>query len=271
MKISCLQTIPKETIEQALDEAIDLASIAVKDGSKFLFLPEYCGGIVSNGKIYTPPSDTERNHFFLKEFIKFCKENSIWSLIGSIAIKLENNKIVNRSFILNPKGEIVSKYDKIHMFDIAIDGEEHYESSTIAFGKKAVIANTGLGLIGHSICYDIRFPTLYRKLAQSGAEILVIPAAFTKTTGSAHWHILNRSRAIENVCYVISPCAIGKIPGGGESYGHSLIINPWGEIIEDAQDQRGIISTIIDTSLVSNFRKQLPSLLHDKNFSINTI
>ena len=270
MKISCLQTEPKETIEQALVEAIDLASIAINDDSKFLFLPEYCGGIVSNGKLYTPPSDTERNHLFLKEFKNFCKKNSIWVLIGSIAIKLDDEKIVNRSFIVNPNGKIVSKYDKIHMFDIAINGEEHYESSTIAFGNKAVIANTDLGFIGHSICYDIRFPTLYRKLAQAGAEILVIPAAFTKTTGSAHWHILNRSRAIENVCYVISPCAVGEIPGGGESYGHSLIINPWGKIIEDAQDHRGIISTTIDTNLVSNFRKQLPSLLHDKNFILNT-
>ncbi len=269
MKISCLQTNPKETIKQALDDAIDLASIAIKNGSQFLFLPEYCGGIVSNQKLYNPPSDTEKNHLFLKEFKKFCKENSIWCLIGSIAIKLDNNKTVNRSFILNSLGEIVSKYDKIHMFDIEIDGEEHYESSTISFGNKAVIADTDLGLIGHSICYDIRFPDLYRKLAQAGSEILVVPAAFTKTTGSAHWHILNRCRAIENVCYIISPCAVGKIPGGGESYGHSLIINPWGEVIKDGGDQRGIISTTIDTNLVSKFRRQLPSLLHDKSFTIS--
>ena len=110
-----------------------------------------------------------------------------------------------------------------------------------------------------------------RKLAQSGAEILIIPAAFTKTTGSAHWHILNRSRAIENVCFVISPCAVGKIPGGGESYGHSLIINPWGEIIKDGGDQRGIISTTINTNEVNKYRNQLPSLSHDKNFTISKL
>ena len=268
MKISCLQTVPKETIDEALNEALDLAAVAIKNGSKFLFLPEYCGGIFSNGKLYVPPSEEEKRHLFLKEFKKFSELNKIWISIGSIAIKLENNKTVNRSFILNPFGEIVSKYDKIHMFDISIDGEEHYESSTIHFGNKGVIAETEIGLIGHSICYDIRFPNLYRKLAQSGAEIIIIPAAFTKTTGSAHWHILNRSRAIENVCFVISPCAVGKIPGGGESYGHSLIINPWGEIIKDGGDKRGIISTTINTNSVSKFRKQLPSLSHDKIFTI---
>ena len=271
MKISCLQTVPKETIKEALDEALDLASIAISKNSKFLFLPEYCGGITSNDKLYFPPSEKETKHLFLKEFKKFCETNKIWVSIGSIAIKLENNKIVNRSFILNPSGEIVSKYDKIHMFDISIDGEEHYESSTIHFGNKGVLAETEIGIIGHSICYDIRFPNLYRKLAQSGAEILIIPAAFTKTTGSAHWHILNRSRAIENVCFVISPCAVGKIPGGGESYGHSLIINPWGKIIKDGGDQRGIISTTINTNEVSKYRNQLPSLSHDKNFTISKL
>ena len=112
MKISCLQTVPKETIKEALDEALDLASIAIRDNSKFLFLPEYCGGITSNGKLYFPPSKKEKEHLFLKEFKKFCETNKIWVSIGSIAIKLENNKIVNRSFILNPSGEIVSKYGK---------------------------------------------------------------------------------------------------------------------------------------------------------------
>ena len=153
----------------------------------------------------------------------------------SIAIKLENNKIVNRSFILNPSEKIVSKYDKIQMFDISIDGEEDYESLTIHFGNKGVLVETEIGIIGHNICYDISFPNLYRKLAQSGSEILIIPADFTKTTGSANWHILNRSKAIENVSFMISPYAVGKIPGGGESYGHSLIINPLGDIIKGVE------------------------------------
>jgi len=271
LKIACLQTKPKATIKNALDEALDLGSLAVKEGASFLFLPEYCGGICSNGKLYTPPSDFEHNHLFIQEFKNFCKRFTIWSLIGSVAVKLENDKIVNRSFIINPEGKIISKYDKIHMFDISLDGEEHYESSTINSGNEAIMVKTDLGNIGHSICYDIRFPALYRKLSQAGAEVLVVPAAFTKTTGSAHWHILNRSRAIENVSYLIAPCAVGEIPGGGESYGHSLVVNPWGEVIRDGGDTRGIITASIDISLVKKFRKQLPCLNHDKDFEIKKL
>ena len=271
MKIACLQTKPKETIKKAIDEAMGLANLAIKENVEFIFLPEYCGGIVSNKKLYTPPSELENKHLFLKEFKNFCKKNSVWALIGSIAVKLKNKKIVNRSYIINRNGKIISKYDKIHMFDIFLNGEEHYESKTIDFGDKAVLVNTGFCKIGHSICYDIRFPNLYRKLAQAGAEIIVVPAAFTKVTGSAHWHVLNRSRAIENVSFVIAPCATGKIPGGGESYGHSLIINPWGKIIKDGGQKRGIITATIDINLVKKYRQQLPSLKHDKNFKIKEV
>ena len=271
MKIACLQTKPKETIKKAIEEAIQLANLAVKQKVKFIFLPEYCGGILSNKKLYCPPSELESKHLFLKEFRNFCKKNSIWALIGSIAVKLKNKKIVNRSYIINKKGEIISKYDKIHMFDIFLNGEEHYESKTIDFGDEAVLVNTNFCKIGHSICYDIRFPHLYRKLAQAGAEIIVVPAAFTKVTGSSHWHVLNRARAIENVSFVIAPCAIGKIPGGGESYGHSLIINPWGKIIKDGGKKRGLITATIDINLVKKYRKQLPSLEHDKNFKIKKV
>ena len=268
MKVACIQTEPKNSIEDALEEALSLSSHAIDEKVDFLFLPEYCGGISSNGKLYTPPSEFEKEHLFLQEFKKFCKYNSVWALIGSIAVKLDNNKIVNRGFIINPDGEIVSKYDKIHMFDISINGEEHYESSTIEPGNKAVLVNTQFAKIGHTVCYDIRFPNLYRELAKAGAEILVVPAAFTKTTGSAHWHILNRSRAIENIAFVIAPCAIGNIPGGGASYGHSLIINPWGEVIKDGGEKRGIITASLDLNCVQEFRKQLPSLTHDKKFII---
>ena len=271
MKVACLQTNPKETIEEALQEALDLALSAVKSKSQFIFLPEYCGGIVSNGKLYTPPSQPENKHVFLTEFKKFCILNAVWTLIGSIAIQLDSNKIVNRSFIINPKGEIISKYDKIHMFDIFLEHEEHFESETIKSGDQAILVQTEFCKIGHSICYDIRFPQLYRQLSQAGAEVIVIPSAFTKITGSAHWHVLNRSRAIENSCYIISPCAVGSIPGGGDSYGHSLIIDPWGKIIKDGGISRGIITADLDLSLVNDYRKKIPSLKHDKHFKVKKI
>ena len=268
MKIACLQTKPKETIKKAIDEAMGLANLAIKENVEFIFLPEYCGGIVSNKKLYTPPSELENKHLFLKEFKNFCKKNSVWALIGSIAVKLKNKKIVNRSYIINRNGKIISKYDKIHMFDIFLNGEEHYESKTIDFGDKAVLVNTGFCKIGHSICYDIRFPNLYRKLAQAGAEIIVVPAAFTKVTGSAHWHVLNRARAIETTSYVVSPCAMGKIEGGGSSYGHSLIIDPWGKVLADAGSGRGYITGIIDISLVDEVRSKITSLFSDNTFDI---
>ncbi|MDB4239194.1 carbon-nitrogen hydrolase family protein [Alphaproteobacteria bacterium] len=268
MKISCLQICPKPTIEEALIEAIELAIIAVKENADFLFLPEYCGGLVSKGAKYLPPSMNENNHIFLKEFQNFCLNNSIWCLIGSIAVNSVNNKIFNRSYVIDNKGNINSYYDKIHMFDICVNGEEHKESETIHPGVNAVIANTEFCKIGLSVCYDLRFPSLYRSLSLNGAEVLAIPAAFTKKTGEAHWHILNKARAIENCAYVIAPCSIGEIRGGGESYGHSLIIDPWGTIITDGGNSRGVISAVIDISKVKTVRDQLPSLYHDRKYTI---
>ena len=268
MRISCLQTNPKKSIDDALKEALELANLAIKSKAEFLFLPEFCGGLVSDGAQYYPPNDKEEKHLFLNEFKKFCYDNSIWCLIGSIAIQSENNKIFNRSYIINNNGNIISKYDKIHMFDISINGEEHKESETIHPGDNAVIANTEFCKIGLSVCYDLRFPSLYRSLSLNGAEVLAIPAAFTKKTGEAHWHILNKARAIENCAYVIAPCSIGEIRGGGESYGHSLIIDPWGTIITDGGNSRGVISVVIDISKVKTVRDQLPSLYHDRKYTI---
>jgi len=267
LRISCLQTNPKKSIDDALKEALELANLAIKSKAEFLFLPEFCGGLISDGAQYYPPNDKEEKHLFLNEFKKFCYKNSIWCLIGSIAIQSENNKIFNRSYIINNNGNIISKYDKIHMFDISINGEEHKESDTIEPGSKAVIANTKLGKIGHTICYDLRFPNLFRSLAINGAEIIVVPSAFTKKTGQAHWHILSRARAIENSSYVIAPCSVGTIEGGGDCFGHSLIIDPWGTVIADGGHERGIISSEIDVSNVHLTRKQLPSLKHDKLFN----
>jgi len=267
LRISCLQTNPKQTINDALKEALELANLAIKRKAEFLFLPEYCGGLISDGAQYYPPNEKEGNHIFLNEFKKFCYNNSIWCLIGSIAIQTESNKTFNRSYIINNHGKIISKYDKIHMFDISVNGEEHKESDTIEPGDKAVIADTKLGKIGHTICYDLRFPNLFRSLALNGAEIIVVPSAFTKKTGKAHWHILNRARAIENSAYIIAPCSVGSIQGGGNCFGHSLIIDPWGTVISDGGNERGIISSEIDITKVHLTRKQLPSLKHDKLFN----
>ena len=265
--IACLQTSPKPDFQSALEEAIVLAEESIEAGADFIALPEYCGGLKTEGSAITPPFATEENHPVLIGLRDFAKKRKKYLLIGSIAVTGPAGKILNRSYIVDEFGNIISRYDKIHLFDIKFSEKESYsESTTVSGGQKAVICETPLGCFGQTICYDLRFPHLYRKLSQAGAQILVVPAAFTKKTGEAHWHVLNRARAIENGAFVVAPCAVGKVEGGGESYGYSLIINPWGEILADAGSDSGLINANIDLEEVNSARMRIPSLRHDKSF-----
>ena len=265
--IACLQTSPKPDFQSALEEAIVLAEESIEAGADFIALPEYCGGLKTEGSAFTPPFATEENHPVLKGLRDFAKKRKKYLLIGSIAVTGPAGKILNRSYIVDEFGDILSRYDKIHLFDIKFSEKESYcESATVSGGQAAVICQTPLGCFGQTICYDLRFPHLYRKLSQAGAKILLVPAAFTKKTGEAHWHVLNRARAIENGAFVVAPCAVGKVEGGGESYGYSLIINPWGEILADAGSDSGLINANIDLEEVNSARMRIPSLRHDKSF-----
>ena len=269
LHIACIQSQPNSSIDGALSEGLILAKNAVSKGAEFLFFPEYCGGLMSeNGKL-RPPAMPEEMHPFLLRMQNFSKENKVWIMIGSIAVTAQGGKIFNRGFVLDCSGKIISRYDKIHMFDIQLSPDQVIrESAFVSPGSEASIMKTPFGLIGHSICYDLRFPELYRKMAQVGAEIVCVPAAFTKKTGEAHWHILNRARAIENGVFIIAPCSVGKVSGGGEAYGHSLIINPWGQIIADGGSDPGIIYAKINLNEVAEARNKIPSLSHDRSFSI---
>ena len=194
-------------------------------------------------------------------------------MIGSMAIKVQA-KIANRCFLIAPDGRIAAQYDKIHMFDVDLPGGEQYrESRSYVAGAHAVAANTPWGQMGLSICYDVRFPDLYRKLAQAGALMLCVPSAFTAVTGKAHWHILLRSRAIENGAYVFAPAQTGShVSAKGvsrDTYGHSLIVDPWGEIIADAGAAVGVIVAEIDPALVVKARSRIPSLGHDRIFGLD--
>ena len=265
--IACLQTSPRPDFQAALDEAISLAEKATTAGADIITLPEYCGGLKTAGSAFAPPFETEENHPVLKGLRDFAKNKKKFILIGSIAISGPADKILNRSYIIDDFGNIISRYDKIHLFDIKLSENELYrESATVHGGETAVICQTPLGCFGQTICYDLRFPHLFRDLSQAGAEILFVPAAFTKKTGEAHWHVLNRARAIENGAFVVAPCAVGKVEGGGECYGHSLIINPWGEVLADAGADSGFINVNIDLEEVDSTRKRIPSLSHDKAF-----
>ncbi|MEO0371139.1 MAG: nitrilase-related carbon-nitrogen hydrolase, partial [Pseudomonadota bacterium] len=177
---------------------------------------------------------------------------------------------INRGFMLDDQGQICGRYDKINMFDIQLSEEEIYrESAFVEPGTRAVIHDTPHARIGHMICYDLRFPDLFRTLAQHGAEILICPAAFTRKTGEAHWHVLNRARAIETTRFVVSACAVGDVPGGGECYGHSLIVNPWGDVLADGGTEPGVVQTEIDLDDVVKTAARIPSLMNEQPFTLD--
>ncbi len=264
IKIACLQTRPKPDFESAIQEALQLARLAETD-TKMLFLPEYCSGIKVDGQKFLAPAAEPNVNPMLLALQAHAKENNVWIMAGSVAVPGSSGRIRNAGFVINDQGELVTRYDKIHLFDIQLSGDEVYrESDSVEAGDQLTLVASPLGLIGHTICYDLRFPQLYRDLSQAGAEILAIPAAFTRATGAAHWHALCRARAIENGAYVVAPCAVGDIEGGGGSYGHSLVIDPWGEIIADGGDAPGVVHATLDMSRVASARERIPNLQHDR-------
>jgi deaminated glutathione amidase len=193
----------------------------------------------------------------------------IYIHIGSLAIKISPDRAANRSFLVDPKGDIVVRYDKIHMFDVDLaDGESYRESRNYRPGELAVLADLPWGRLGLTVCYDVRFPALYRALAEAGATMLAIPSAFTKQTGEAHWHVLVRTRAIENGCFVFAAAQGGKHENGRETFGHSLIVDPWGRILAEGGIAPGVVMAEIDPAEVVNARARIPSLQHGRRFEI---
>ena len=204
--------------------------------------------------------------------MEIAKDSKLYILIGSLPIKIEH-KIANRSFLIGPNGNILYKYDKIHLFDVALpNGEIFKESNTYSHGSKAIIATIEQKKeikIGMTICYDLRFPHLYQDLAKNGAEIITVPSAFSSTTGPIHWHTLLKARAIETGCFILAPAQTGLHQCGRNSFGHSLIISPWGVIIEDAGRDACLINTKINLDEVKRARLAIPSLNSKKYYSTN--
>jgi predicted amidohydrolase len=189
--------------------------------------------------------------------------------IGSLAIRISPDRAANRSFLIDPKGDILARYDKIHMFDVDLAGGESYrESRNYRPGELAVLADLPWGRLGLTVCYDLRFPALYRALAEAGATMLAIPSAFTKQTGEAHWHVLIRSRAIENGCFVFAAAQGGRHENGRDTFGHSLIVDPWGRTIAEGGTEPGVIVAEINPAEVVNARARIPSLQHGRRFEI---
>ena len=268
VRIGCVQSRPLATFDEAIEEARRIAGCAVAAGAELVCLPEYCGGLKSEGGLLVPPSAVETQHPVLDALRGFAREFRVWILIGSIAVDGPGDRLVNRGYLVDDQGKIRAWYDKIFLFDVDLSPTQQYrESAVVAPGQHAVVADTPWGRLGMTICYDLRFPQLYRTLAQAGAEILAVPAAFTKVTGEAHWHVLNRARAIENGAVVVAPCAVGAVPGGGAAYGHSLVVAPWGEVLADGGDGVGYAVTTVDVETVAAARGRIPSLRHDRPFS----
>ena len=266
-KIACVQNCAVAEVERNIDIAARLTRAAIDEGAAIVALPEYFSGVALKDGLLHPAAFAEARHPVLQAFADLAREKNTWLLLGSLGVLAGDGRIFNRGYLLDPAGAVAARYDKIHMFDVELTkGAPLRESATIAPGDCAVLADTGFCAMGLSICYDLRFPHLYRRLAQAGAEVLAVPAAFTKVTGEAHWHVLNRARAIENGCYVVAPCQYGTLPGGAACFGHSLIVDPWGDVLADGGEAEGIVLAEIDPAAVVRARSRIPALSHDRPF-----
>jgi predicted amidohydrolase len=274
--VSCIQFTSARDYEPNIRIVSDLVRRARDGGADFVLTPENTGLTEPIGKLRREKARDEANHPVLAALREVARETGVWLLIGSLAVDLSREpgtaegerRLANRSYLLGSGGGIVARYDKIHMFDVDLAGGESYrESNAFRPGERTVLAETPWGVLGMSVCYDLRFPHLYRALAQAGADFLAIPSAFTVPTGKAHWHVLMRARAIENGCFVLAPAQWGEHAEGRRTYGHSLIVDPWGEVLADAEEGVGLVSARIDPAAIAKARRMVPSLQHDRPFT----
>jgi deaminated glutathione amidase len=265
-----VQMCTGRTIETNLADATVLIREAAKGGAHYIQTPEVTTQMERDRAKQMVETRPEDGNPALAHFRALARELKVWLHIGSMAVAVGEGQLANRAILISPTGVIAARYDKIHMFDVQLpNGESYRESKVFRPGTDAVIADLPWGKLGITICYDLRFPGLYRALAQAGAEMLAIPSAFTKPTGEAHWHTLMRARAIETGCYVFAAAQAGKHENGRETYGHSLIVGPWGDIIAEAGGlETGVIYADIDLVKVIEARSQVPSLLHDRAYKI---
>ena len=261
----CTSLSPEASFRQA--EA--LVREAVAQGADYVQTPEVSNLIQKNRKALFELLAPEEEDVSLKAYRDLARELKIHLHVGSLALRATPERAVNRSFLIAPDGNVLASYDKIHMFDIELEGGESYrESANYQPGETAVISDLPWGRIGLTICYDVRFPALYRALAEAGASFISVPSAFTVRTGEAHWHTLLRARAIENGCFILAAAQAGRHESGRETYGHSLIVDPWGVVLAEGGVEPGIVMATIDPAKVVTARKSIPSLQHGRRFSL---
>ncbi|MEG3618182.1 carbon-nitrogen hydrolase family protein [Magnetovibrio sp. PR-2] len=266
-KAACVQVNASNDMDENIRVAVDYVRQAAGQGAELVFLPENVAMMTFGDGNIRANARTMDDHPAIPAFSALAKELGVWLHGGTLAIDL-GDKIANRAFVYSPNGDVVATYDKIHMFDVDLEGGESYrESATFSPGTDKVLIDTPWGGLGLSTCYDVRFPYLYRALANAGATMLSVPAAFTVPTGTAHWHVLLRARAIENGCFVFAPAQVGTHFNDRKTFGHSLIIDPWGEVLADAGDEPGVVVADIDPVRVVEARKMVPSLTHTRDIS----
>ena len=267
-KAACVQLNSGNDMDANLRAAEAGIRSAAADGAQLIMLPEYAALLDGSGRVMRENSFPEEQHPALAKFRALALATRTWLLVGSLTVKVGDERMVNRSYLLSAAGAVAAHYDKIHMFDVTLpSGKVIRESSAYQPGDKAVVAATPWGLLGMTICYDLRFPQLFRALAKAGALFLAVPSSFQRETGTAHWHSLLQARAIENLSYVFAPAMCGDHPGGRMTYGHSLIVDPWGKIIGELGTEPGVVIADVNVDEVLRVRGMLPSLGHDKDFA----
>ena len=260
-RVSCIQLCSSDNVEYNLIKTKRLILKAVKQRTNFILTPEVSSKISLNKKKLLRTATSMDKDLYLHEIRSLAKKYKKWILIGSLILKIGKNKLVNRSILISPKGRIKCYYDKIHMYDAKLSkNEKYFESKLFKSGNKIKLAKLPWGKLGLSICYDLRFPGMYKKMSKLGAMFISVPSAFTETTGRKHWHTLLKARAIENISYVFAPGQAGKHCNGRKTYGHSLIVSPDGKILKELGKKEGVITTTVNPKLVIKLRKIIPSV-----------
>ena len=268
VRIACLQTNSGNDFAANLATLTAMAREAAAGGAKFLFSAEYVLMMDGSGRTMRESALEPGGEPALSALAALSRELGVWQLVGSLTLKSDDGRIFNRSILISAEGRVAAAYDKIHMFDATLpSGTVIRESSAYRPGERAVVAGTPWGRLGMTVCYDLRFPQLYRALALGGAVMLAIPSSFQRETGKAHWHVLARARAIENASFVIAPALCGDHPGKRMTYGHSLVVDPWGEVLADGGEAPGVVYADLDLAQVEKVRGMLPSLTHDRPFA----
>lgn len=269
VRAACVQMTSGVEIAGNIEQSTALIRAAHADGAQIVGIPEVANLCQKSRRRALETAQYEENEPALAAWRELAGELDIWLLAGSMVVKIAEDKLVNRAYMIAPDGVIAAKYDKIHMFDVDLpNGERYRESDLFEPGDKAVLVDSPWGGIGVTICYDIRFPQLYRALAKAGANMIWTSAAFTRTSGKAHWHVMQRARAIETGAWILAPAQCGDHEDGRSTYGHAVIVSPWGEVVADAGEEPGYIVADLDLARVAEARQSIPTLRHDRDFAM---